>query len=101
MSNNHKYNRHQIHHPAARVAIALFSLIALYLAGFVVAITVGPGLSHPVTNVLSVVYWPLIKADENKVEPFHRIIEWLRHGPKPQPASGKQTTTPAAPRPAR
>lgn len=101
MSDDPKRNRFKTRRLVAMVAIAFFVLIALYLTGFVVALTVGPGLSPPVTNVLSVVYWPLIKADENNIEPFNSIIEWLRHGPKPPPAGGEKMTTPAAPRTAR
>ena len=100
MSDDPKQNPSKTRRRVAMMAIAFFVLIALYLAGFVVALKLGPGLSAPVANVLSVVYWPLIKADENNIEPFNGIIEWLKHGPKPPPASGEKMTTPAAPRPA-
>ena len=81
------------------IKVALFFVVfaALYLTGFVVAVKLGPGLSPPISTVLSVVYWPLIKADENNIEPFNSAIEWLRHGPKPQSGSGKTMTTPSAP----
>ena len=101
MSDDPKHNHFKTRRRGAMAAIAFFVLIALYLTGFVVAPTVGPGLSPPVSNVLSVIYWPLIKADENNIETFKSIIQWLRHGPKPPPASGEKMTTPAAPRAAR
>lgn len=84
-------------HVAAKVAISFVAFVALYLTGFVVAVKLGPGLSPPISTVLSVVYWPLIKCDENNIEPFNGIIEWLRHGPKPPSGSGKTMTTPSAP----
>jgi len=47
MSDDPKHNPSQTRRRAATVAIAFFSLITLYLTGFVVALTVGPGLSPP------------------------------------------------------
>ena len=82
-----------------KVALYFVVFAALYLTGFVVAVKLGPGLSPPISTVLSVVYWPLIKADENNIEPFNSAIEWLRHGPKPPSGSGKTMTTPSAPPP--
>ena len=87
-------------HIVAKVAIFFLIFIALYLTGFVVAVKLGPGLSPPVTTVLSVAYWPLIKCDENNIEPFNSAIERLRHErPQPPPVKGKTKTVPAAPRP--
>lgn len=81
-------------------AIGVVAFVILYLIGFLVASALGPGLKPPVSSVLEVVYWPLIKCDENNIEPFHSAIEWLRHGRRqPPPGSGKTMTTPSAPAP--
>ena len=63
----------------AVAAAVVVGLIVFYLIGFVVAVQVGPALKPPVSTVLDVVYWPLIKCDQNDIEPFHSAIEWLRH----------------------
>lgn len=86
-------------HVVIKVALFFVVFAALYLTGFVVAVKLGPGLSPPISTVLSVVYWPLIKADESNIEPFHSAIERLRHGPKPPSGGGKTMTTPSAPPP--
>ncbi len=90
-------NPRKSRHVVMKVAIFFVVFVALYLTGFVVAVKLGPGLSPPISTVLEFVYWPLIKADENNIEPFNSAIEWLRHGPKPPPANGKTMTTPSAP----
>jgi hypothetical protein len=72
-------NPRKARHVVAKVAIFFLIFIALYLTGFVMAVKLGPGLSPPISTVLSVVYWPLIKCDENNIEPFNSAIEWLRH----------------------
>jgi len=75
MSENHT---EESRHVGVKVAIFFVAFVALYLLGFVVAVKLGPGLSPPVSTVLEIVYWPLIKCDENNIEPFNSAIEWLR-----------------------
>ncbi len=91
-------NPRKARHVAVKVTIFFVAFVALYLTGFVVAVKLGPGLSPPISTVLEIVYWPLIKADENNIEPFNSAIEWLRHGRRqPPPANGKTKTVPSAP----
>ena len=97
MSDSKSNYPHKARHVVVKVAIFFLIFIALYLTGFVVAVKLGPGLSPPISTVLSIVYWPLIKCDENNIEPFNSAIEWLRHGPKPPPGSGKTMTVPSIP----
>jgi len=83
-------------HIVATVAIVFVVFIALYLTGFVAASKLGPGLRPPVSTVLEFVYWPLLKCDQDNIEPFNTVIEWLRHGPPPLPGTGKTMTVPGA-----
>jgi len=58
-------NPRKARHVVITVALCFVVFAALYLSGFVVAVKLGPGLSPPISTVLSIVYWPLIAADEN------------------------------------
>ena len=100
MSDNQSKKPHKPPHVAVTGCIVFVAFTALYLIGFVVAVKLGPSMNEPASTVLSIVYSPLIKCDDNNIEPFNSAIEWLRHWRRQtQPANGKTMTVPAAPRP--
>lgn len=66
---------------AASVTVVFaVAAISIYLAGFALAVELGPGLMPPVSTVLEYIYWPLVMADQNNIEPFNTAIQWLRRG---------------------
>jgi hypothetical protein len=81
MRDKHTDEPHKTRHVVATVAFLFFVFLALYLAGFAVAVNLGPGLMPPVSTVLEFLYWPLLKCDENNIEPINSAIEWVRHRP--------------------
>jgi hypothetical protein len=79
MRDSQTENSYKPGHVIVRAGIGCVVLIALYLAGFIVTSYFGPALRPPASAMLEFVYWPLLKCDQNDIEPFNSVIEWMRH----------------------
>ena len=100
MTNIRDDNSRKTRQRISQFVVFCFIILSMYIAGFMIALRIGPSLGPKEAAALSIVYWPLIQADVHNIEPLNSLIEYLNHRhavSTPLNSSGKTMQVPAAP----